>query len=105
MTETSHSVAIPLPAPRAEIPNRMPRDTANGKIEVGNRTRIFIRDEKKAGRPSISRVARLAIRLYLPASAVPSRYRLPAAASWMNGGTGAENEKSNGSAAGAPAAF
>lgn len=51
MTETSHSVAIPLPAPRAEIPNRIPRDTANGKIEVGNRTRIFIRDEKKSGPP------------------------------------------------------
>lgn len=59
-----HIPTAPRPALRAALPNRMPSDTANEKIEVGNRTRIFMRDKKRRAAHPIRWTVRLAIRLY-----------------------------------------
>lgn len=60
-----HIPAAPRPALRAALPNRMSSDTAKGKIAVGNRIQIFMRDEKRRAAHPIRWTNRLAIRLYV----------------------------------------
>lgn len=80
MTKMSYSRSSPPRHSRRE-PEPNAARYGNGKIEGGNRTRIFMRNEKRRAAHPIRWTARLTIRLYIPAFAVSSRYRLPAAAS------------------------